>query len=73
MISFLTIFTLTDIGLRQPRLEGDEYISVVDELMEALHARWPKAIVQVHFFKSFQMFGFLCMLNLYEIFYDCPC
>nr|KAJ0184995.1 hypothetical protein LSAT_V11C900469830 [Lactuca sativa] len=34
------------IGLRQPRLEGDEYISVVDELMEALHARWPKAIVQ---------------------------
>ncbi|XP_052623630.1 NAD-dependent malic enzyme 59 kDa isoform, mitochondrial-like [Lactuca sativa] len=39
------------IGLRQPRLEGDEYISVVDELMEALHARWPKAIVQ---FEDFQ-------------------
>ncbi|XP_024996214.1 NAD-dependent malic enzyme 59 kDa isoform, mitochondrial-like [Cynara cardunculus var. scolymus] len=39
------------IGLRQPRLEGEEYISVVDELMEALHARWPKAIVQ---FEDFQ-------------------
>ncbi|KAM0030676.1 NAD-dependent malic enzyme 59 kDa isoform [Helianthus debilis subsp. tardiflorus] len=39
------------IGLRQPRLEGEEYIAVVDELMEALHARWPKAIVQ---FEDFQ-------------------
>ncbi|KAK1430331.1 hypothetical protein QVD17_12992 [Tagetes erecta] len=39
------------IGLRQPRLEGEEYISVVDELMEALHARWPKAVVQ---FEDFQ-------------------
>ena len=36
-----------DLGLRQPRLEGEEYLSVVDELMEAVHARWPKAIVQV--------------------------
>ncbi|KVH89144.1 Malic enzyme, NAD-binding [Cynara cardunculus var. scolymus] len=34
------------LGLRERRLEGEEYISVVDELMEALHARWPKAIVQ---------------------------
>ncbi|KAK9058939.1 hypothetical protein SSX86_021556 [Deinandra increscens subsp. villosa] len=39
------------IGLRQPRLEGEEYISVVDELMEAIHARWPKAVVQ---FEDFQ-------------------
>lgn len=40
------------LGLRQPRLEGEEYLSVVDELMEAVHARWPKAIVQ---FEDFQM------------------
>jgi malate dehydrogenase (decarboxylating) len=38
---------LLDLGLRQPRLEGEEYLAVVDEFMEAVHARWPKAIVQV--------------------------
>jgi len=36
-----------DLGLRQPRLEGEEYLAVVDEFMEAVHARWPKAVVQV--------------------------
>lgn len=39
---------MTDLGLRQPRLEGEEYLSIVDEFMEAVHARWPKAIVQVY-------------------------
>ncbi|KAH9618246.1 hypothetical protein KSS87_001650 [Heliosperma pusillum] len=34
------------LGLRQPRLEGDEYLAIVDEFMEAVHTRWPKAIVQ---------------------------
>ncbi|CAL5331136.1 unnamed protein product [Camellia sinensis] len=34
------------LGLRQPWLEGEEYLSVVDEFMEAIHAHWPKAIVQ---------------------------
>ncbi|KAJ1392611.1 hypothetical protein SESBI_35697 [Sesbania bispinosa] len=38
------------LGLRQPRLEGEEYLSIVDEFMEAVHARWPKAI-----FEDFQM------------------
>ncbi|KAK4483454.1 hypothetical protein RD792_010643 [Penstemon davidsonii] len=42
----------TDLGVRQPRLEGEEYLSIVDEIMEAIHARWPKAIVQ---FEDFQM------------------
>lgn len=41
-------FSLIDLGLRQPRLEGEEYISIVDEFMEAVHTRWPKAIVQVY-------------------------
>ncbi|KAL1322203.1 hypothetical protein HN51_067124 [Arachis hypogaea] len=40
------------LGVRQPRLEGEEYLAVVDEFMEAVHARWPKAIVQ---FEDFQM------------------
>ncbi|KAK6918413.1 Malic enzyme, NAD-binding [Dillenia turbinata] len=40
------------LGLRETRLEGEEYLSIVDEFMEAVHARWPKAIVQ---FEDFQM------------------
>ncbi|XP_030490099.1 NAD-dependent malic enzyme 59 kDa isoform, mitochondrial [Cannabis sativa] len=40
------------LGLRQPRLEGEEYLSIVDEFMEAVFTRWPKAIVQ---FEDFQM------------------
>ncbi|KAG2537158.1 hypothetical protein PVAP13_9NG251700 [Panicum virgatum] len=40
------------LGLRQPRLEGEEYMAVVDEFMEAVHARWPQAVVQ---FEDFQM------------------
>ncbi|KAL5988496.1 hypothetical protein ACLOJK_036261 [Asimina triloba] len=37
---------IANLGLRQPRLEGDEYLSIVDEFMEAVFTRWPKAIVQ---------------------------
>ncbi|KAI4303355.1 hypothetical protein MLD38_038998 [Melastoma candidum] len=40
------------LGLRQPRLEGEEYLEIVDEFMEAVYTRWPKAIVQ---FEDFQM------------------
>ncbi|OIV89629.1 hypothetical protein TanjilG_14601 [Lupinus angustifolius] len=40
------------LGLRQPRLEGEEYLEIVDEFMDAVYARWPKAIVQ---FEDFQM------------------
>ncbi|KAF8026596.1 hypothetical protein BT93_F3167 [Corymbia citriodora subsp. variegata] len=39
------------LGLRQPRLEGEEYLEIVDEFMEAVFTRWPKAIVQ---FEDFQ-------------------
>ncbi|CAL5331113.1 unnamed protein product [Camellia sinensis] len=41
-----------DLGLQQPCLEGKEYLSIVDEFMEAIHTCWPKAIVQ---FEDFQM------------------
>lgn len=40
-------FSLIYLGLRQPRLEGEEYLSIVNEFMEAIFTRWPKAIVQV--------------------------
>ena len=49
-------FSMTDLGLRQPRLEGEEYLSIVDEFMEAVHTRWPKAIVQVYRFKFWPFF-----------------
>lgn len=48
-VGFLHDFSFTDLGVRQPRLEGEEYLEIVDEFMEAVHARWPKAIVQVCF------------------------
>lgn len=40
------------LGLRQRRLEGEEYLSIIDEFMEAVFTRWPKTIVQ---FEDFQM------------------
>ncbi|KAH9325439.1 hypothetical protein KI387_005617, partial [Taxus chinensis] len=40
------------LGLREPRLRGDEYLSVLDEFMEAVFARWPKVIVQFEDFQS---------------------
>lgn len=40
------------LGVRQPRLEGEEYLAIVDEFMKAAFARWPKAVFQ---FEDFQM------------------
>lgn len=40
------------LGVRQQRLEGDEYRAIVDEFIEAVYTRWPRAIVQ---FEDFQM------------------
>nr|GMD31617.1 NAD-dependent malic enzyme 59 kDa isoform, mitochondrial [Ipomoea batatas] len=58
------------LGLRQHRLEGEEYLSIVDELMEAIHARWPKAVVQFEDFQAKWAFETLhryrkrlCMFN----------
>ncbi|CAM6097421.1 unnamed protein product [Calypogeia fissa] len=39
-------------GLQRPRLEGNEYITVVDEFMEAIFARYPNVIVQFEDFQS---------------------
>lgn len=56
-----------DLGLRQPRLEGDEYLSIVDEFMEAAFARWPKAVVQVQvLIKGY----ILCAIFNYRLLHD---
>ncbi|KAL2629648.1 hypothetical protein R1flu_014334 [Riccia fluitans] len=39
-------------GLHRPRLEGDEYMSVIDEFMEAAFTRYPDVIVQMEDFQS---------------------
>ncbi|PWZ15576.1 NAD-dependent malic enzyme 1, mitochondrial [Zea mays] len=41
-----------DLGLQEHRLEGDEYVSVIDEFMEAVFTRWPNVIVQFEDFQS---------------------
>ncbi|KAM3282319.1 NAD-dependent malic enzyme 59 kDa isoform, mitochondrial [Capsicum chacoense] len=58
------------LGLRQPRLEGEEYLSIVDEFVDAVHARWPKAVVQFEDFQAKWAFETLdryrkkfCMFN----------
>lgn len=40
-------FLLSDLGLQENRLDGDEYVAIIDEFMEAVFARWPNVIVQV--------------------------
>ncbi|MFQ6649508.1 hypothetical protein Gotur_023149, partial [Gossypium turneri] len=44
----------TDLGLRQPRLEGEEYLSIIDEFIEAVLTRWPK-VFSLSEFEDFQM------------------
>ncbi|RWR72095.1 NAD-dependent malic enzyme isoform, mitochondrial [Cinnamomum micranthum f. kanehirae] len=40
------------LGLKQHRLDGEEYLSVIDEFMEAVFTRWPNVIVQFEDFQS---------------------
>ncbi|KAK6121600.1 hypothetical protein DH2020_044659 [Rehmannia glutinosa] len=42
---------LSYLGLQEHRLDGEEYIAVIDEFMEAVFTRWPHVIVQ---FEDFQ-------------------
>ncbi|KNA08463.1 hypothetical protein SOVF_162370 [Spinacia oleracea] len=39
------------LGVQEHRLEGEEYLAVIDEFMEAVYTRWPHVIVQ---FEDFQ-------------------
>jgi malate dehydrogenase (oxaloacetate-decarboxylating) len=34
------------LGLRQKRLRGAEYLALTDQVVDAIHARWPRAVVQ---------------------------
>ncbi len=34
------------LGVRQPRLKGDEYLAFMDRVVEAVCERWPRAILQ---------------------------
>ncbi|CAL5331149.1 unnamed protein product [Camellia sinensis] len=52
-----------NLGLQHPRLEGKEYLSIVDEFMEAIQARQPKAIVQWAFERLQRYQKRLCMFN----------
>lgn len=59
------------LGLQQHRLEGEEYLSIIDEFMEAVFIRWPHVIVQ---FEDFQTKWASTLLqryrNTYRMFND---
>lgn len=59
------------LGLQEHRLDGDEYLSVIDEFMEAVFARWPNVIVQFEDFQSKWAFKLLQRYrNTYRMFND---
>ncbi|KAJ6872376.1 hypothetical protein NC651_031476 [Populus alba x Populus x berolinensis] len=59
------------LGLQEPRLDGDEYIAVIDEFMEAVFTRWPHVIVQFEDFQSKWAFKLLQRYrNTYRMFND---
>ncbi|VAH45761.1 unnamed protein product [Triticum turgidum subsp. durum] len=40
------------LGLQEHRLEGEDYVEIIDEFMEAVFSRWPNVIVQFEDFQS---------------------
>ncbi|XP_059097356.1 uncharacterized protein LOC131891736 isoform X1 [Tigriopus californicus] len=40
------------LGLKQPRIDGEEYYAIMDELMAAIKLRWPRALIQHEDFQS---------------------
>ena len=52
----------SDLGLQQHRLDGDDYLDVVDEFMEAVFTRWPNVIVQVLAVKfKIELVAWICL------------
>lgn len=51
------------LGLKQNRLDGQEYYDLIDEFMVACSNRWPKALVQ---FEDFQLKHALNLLDRYR-------
>ncbi|KAK4729426.1 hypothetical protein R3W88_022414 [Solanum pinnatisectum] len=59
------------LGLQDHRLDGEEYIEVIDEFMEAVFTRWPHVIVQFEDFQSKWAFKLLQRYrNNYRMFND---
>ncbi|XP_075644762.1 NAD-dependent malic enzyme, mitochondrial [Castanea sativa] len=59
------------LGLQENRLDGDEYVAVIDEFMEAVFTRWPNVIVQFEDFQSKWAFKLLQRYrNTYRMFND---
>ncbi|KAL8262535.1 hypothetical protein R6Q59_023884 [Mikania micrantha] len=59
------------LGLQQHRLDGEEYLAVIDEFMEAVYTRWPHVIVQFEDFQSKWAFKLLQRYrNSYRMFND---
>ncbi|KAB8653871.1 hypothetical protein FH972_026169 [Carpinus fangiana] len=59
------------LGLQEHRLDGDEYIAVIDEFMNAVFTRWPNVIVQFEDFQSKWAFKLLQRYrNTYRMFND---
>lgn len=59
------------LGLQEHRLDGEDYIAVVDEFMEAVFTRWPHVIVQFEDFQSKWAFKLLQRYrNAYRMFND---
>lgn len=50
-------------GWRQPRISGDEYYDFVDEVIQAIHRRWPKALIQ---FEDFAQKNAMPLLTKYR-------
>jgi len=51
----LVLFPFVDLGLQDHRLDGEAYLSVIDEFMEAVFTRWPNVIVQVTLYGIFSV------------------
>ncbi|KAG6524254.1 hypothetical protein ZIOFF_014160 [Zingiber officinale] len=59
------------LGLQEHHLDGEDYISVIDEFMEAVFTRWPHVIVQFEDFQSKWAFKLLQRYrNNYRMFND---
>eukprot|EP00937_MAST-01D_sp_MAST-1D-sp2_P001232 g1232.t1 len=56
------------LGLQHPRLSGEAYYSLVDEFMQAVRFRWPRALVQ---FEDFSSNHALTLLETYRREYLC--
>ncbi|MDH4120067.1 MAG: oxaloacetate-decarboxylating malate dehydrogenase, partial [Acidimicrobiia bacterium] len=47
------------VGWRKPRLRGEEYDTLIEEFVDAVHRRWPQALLQWEDFKKANAFRLL--------------